>query len=226
MVVRSVPRQTGFVKPPDTAVDPNARDRVVVDGPGAATFLQSQISQDITNLAVGESAWTLVLTPTGKVEVVARIARNGEDRFELDTDAGFGERLLARLDRFKIRVDATTVLVPADSTEPSPDHEHARVAAGWPRMGHEIVPGETIPAATGVVDVAVSFTKGCYPGQELVERMDSRGAAAPSSLRVVDVPAGTAVGETALDRDGVVIGTITSISPRGGLAIARIQRGS
>ena len=35
----------------------------------------------------------------------------------------------------------------------------------------EIVPGETIPAETGITDVAVSFTKGCYPGQELVERM-------------------------------------------------------
>ena len=41
-------------------------------------------------------------------------------------------------------------------------------------MGAEIVPGETIPAETGLTDVAVSFTKGCYPGQELVERMDSR----------------------------------------------------
>ena len=49
-------------------------------------------------------------------------------------------------------------------------------------MGAEIVPGETIPAVTGVTGVAVSFTKGCYPGQELVERMDSRGAEAPASL--------------------------------------------
>ena len=54
-------------------------------------------------------------------------------------------------------------------------------------MGFEIVPGETIPAATGVVPVAVNFTKGCYPGQELVERMDSRGADAPKQLRIVEV---------------------------------------
>ena len=54
-------------------------------------------------------------------------------------------------------------------------------------MGFEIVPGETIPAVTGVVPVAVNFTKGCYPGQELVERMDSRGADAPKSLRIVEV---------------------------------------
>ena len=62
--------------------------------------------------------------------------------------------------------------------------EAARVADGWPAMGVEIEPGETIPAETGVVAVAVDFRKGCYPGQELVERMDSRGATAPRSLRV------------------------------------------
>ena len=52
-------------------------------------------------------------------------------------------------------------------------------------MGAEITPGDTIPAETGVTGVAVSFTKGCYPGQELVERMDSRAATAPRLLRTL-----------------------------------------
>ena len=64
--------------------------------------------------------------------------------------------------------------------------ERLRIEDGWPAMGAEIVPGETIPAETGVVPVAVDFKKGCYPGQELVERMDSRGASAPRRLRVLD----------------------------------------
>ena len=41
-------------------------------------------------------------------------------------------------------------------------------------MGAEIVPGETIPAETGITDVAVSFTKGCYVGQENTARMNWR----------------------------------------------------
>ena len=73
-------------------------------------------------------------------------------------------------------------------------------------MGAEIVPGETIPAVTGVTGVAVNFTKGCYPGQELVERMDSRGAEAPSSLRVlaigVDVPLTRGAGRSVVDASG------------------------
>jgi folate-binding protein YgfZ len=92
-------------------------------------------------------------------------------------------------------------------------------------MGAEIVPGETIPAVTGVVPVAVSFTKGCYPGQELVERMDSRGADAPLSLRIVDVASDAAAGDALTDRGGEPIGTLTSISPDGALGLALVKRG-
>ncbi len=47
-------------------------------------------------------------------------------------------------------------------------YEAVRIEAGVPRMGRELTE-QTIPAeATGVVERAVSFTKGCYTGQELV----------------------------------------------------------
>jgi tRNA-modifying protein YgfZ len=197
---------------------------VVVEGPDALTYLHSQIAQDVRGLGVGASAWTLVLEPSGKVESLARVTRTGDDRFDFDTDAGFGEALAARLNRFKIRVEAEITVVPAASAAPSDEHEAARVAAGWPRMGAEIVPGQTIPAVTGVVPVAVNFTKGCYPGQELVERMDSRGADAPMSLRIVDLAAG-AVGGDPLVVDGVEVGSITSVSPVGVLALALVRRG-
>ncbi len=165
-----------------------------------------------------------MLEPSGKVESLARVTRTGDDRFDFDTDAGFGEALAARLSRFKIRVLAEISVVPAASSVPSDDHEVARIEAGWPRMGFEIVPGETIPTVTGVVPVAVNFTKGCYPGQELVERMDSRGADAPKQIRIVDVDAGAAVGDKVIVY-GVEVGEITSVSQAGDLALAMIKRG-
>ena len=225
-----MPRQTVDVTPDPAAIDPAAidtaaRDHVIVEGPDALTYLHSQIAQDIRDLAIGESRWTLVLEPSGKVESLARVTRAAEEVVDFDTDAGFGEALAARLNRFKIRVAAEITVVPAVSASPSPAHETARVAAGWPRMGFEIVPGETIPAVTGVVPVAVSFTKGCYPGQELVERMDSRGADAPRSLRIVDVAGGTQVGDPVTDVDGTEVGTVTSMSPSGDLALAHVKRG-
>jgi folate-binding protein YgfZ len=199
-------------------IDEAARDRLTVEGEDALTYLQSQIAQEIRDIEVGETRWTLVLEPTGKIAVLARIARTADLTFVLDTDAGFGEALEARINRFKIRVKADSTLVPAENSEPSASHEAARIAAGWPRMGAEIVPGETIPAVTGVVLLSVNFTKGCYPGQELVERMDSRGADAPKTLRILDVPNGTKVGQMVDE-----VAEVTSVS--GTTALAYVKRG-
>lgn len=196
---------------------------VLVTGPDAATYLQSQVSQELRPMRVGDWRWSLVLEPTGKVTALIRITRTGEEEFELETDAGFGEGLIARLRKFMIRVDAQIEFRPAADGEPRAEFERRRVDAGWPRMGAEIRAGETIPAATGVVPVAVDFAKGCYPGQELVERMDSRGADAPVRLRIVDVVDGTAVGAPVLDADGAEAGVITSIVEN--TALAAIRRG-
>jgi folate-binding protein YgfZ len=52
--------------------------------------------------------------------------------------------------------------------------EIARIEAGVPRFGAEMSPG-TMPAEAGIVDSAVSFTKGCYIGQETVARLHYKG---------------------------------------------------
>jgi folate-binding protein YgfZ len=51
-------------------------------------------------------------------------------------------------------------------------------------MGKEL-DDSTIPAEAGVVERTVSFTKGCYTGQELVARIDSRGGNVPRKLHGV-----------------------------------------
>jgi folate-binding protein YgfZ len=53
--------------------------------------------------------------------------------------------------------------------------EAARIEAGVPVNGREIVEG-SIAAELGLVDRTVSFTKGCFTGQELVARIDARGS--------------------------------------------------
>jgi tRNA-modifying protein YgfZ len=237
------------------------RDFLMISGPDAQTYLHSQVSQEIRDLAVGQARWSLVLQPTGKVDALVRILRSGDTAFVLDTDGGWGDRVLARLQRFKIRVTADleripwrciavrgadvapsagSVAVPAwwgagvDLLGPSPvpppgvpegsagEYERSRILAGWPALGVEITES-SIPAETGLADVAVSFTKGCYPGQELVERMDSRGSTAPRLLRRVVLPhaAGEAAG-TPVRLDGAEVGRITSSS--GDAALALISR--
>ena len=95
-----------------------------------------------------------------------------------------------------------------------------RHAALRTRIGADIAVGETIPAETGVVSASVSFTKGCYPGQELVERMDSRSASAPFRLVRLDGD-GLAVGDPVIV-DGDEVGRVTSATD--GAAIARVRR--
>jgi folate-binding protein YgfZ len=66
--------------------------------------------------------------------------------------------------------------------------DSVRIEAGWPAMGSELgaqLEPKIIPAEAGqwLIDASVSFTKGCYTGQELVARVDSRGNNTPRNLR-------------------------------------------
>jgi folate-binding protein YgfZ len=245
-------RHTGRVTPFWTEC---SRDFVQVSGADALTYLQSQISQDIRGLMDGESAYSFVLHPAGKIDALVRIVRLGADNFVIDTDHGFGEGLMARLNRFRIRVKADVVALPwtciairgthapeasgiavaawgdancfdvigADVQPPDAssalrhgsvdDLELARIRAGWPSMGREITDA-SIPAESGVVDLAVNFTKGCYPGQELVERMDSRGSQAPRFVRQLRSPAiQVFVGDEIIRADtDTVVGHVTSVA--------------
>ena len=197
------------------------RDVVVIDGPDAATYLQSQASQDLRGMVTGDTRWTFFLQPTGRVDVLARVTMVGDERFRLDIDPGFGTVLEARLNRFKIRVKAT-VMAEAEAAGYAAVDDDARIAAGWPLMGAEIVPGETIPAEVGLDDVAISFTKGCYPGQELVERMDSRGSTAPRHLAVLPKREGDSPGGV-VSQDGASIGVVTSVGAT--QVLAYLKRG-
>ncbi len=233
-----------------------ARDVVRVVGPDATSFLQGQLSQDVAVLATGASAWSLLLAPQGKVVTLLRVTREADDSWLIDTDGGWGEAMVERLQRFKLRVkcdlepltwrcvalrgpkahdvasDGSGLAVDADwpglagvdllGESPSSPlgvvacpvdaYEAHRIECGIPVMGSEL-DERTIPAEAGVVDATVSFTKGCYTGQELVARIDSRGGNVPRRLRGLIVaddvvpPVGAAVRS-----DDKQVGTLTSVA--------------
>jgi folate-binding protein YgfZ len=244
------------------------RDVVAAGGPEAASFLQGQLSQDLLARADGESAWSWVLAPTGKVDALVRVSRLAEDDWLLDTDAGWGEALLTRLNRFKLRTkvhlemrpwrvlglrgpgaaahDGPDIVVAPwprfegldvigeDPAVPggwpvlsAADYEARRIAAGLPKMGAELTE-KTIPAETDLIEWTVSFTKGCYTGQELVARIDSRGGNVPRHLRGLLLPGGIGPGAELVDVDGRVAGTVTSaaVSPDlGRIGLGYVRRG-
>lgn len=113
-----------------------------------------------------------------------------------------------------------SVAGPPDAEERSiVDLEYARVSAAWPAMGHELHE-RTIPAEAGIVDLTVSFTKGCFTGQELVARIDSRGNNTPRRLVRLEGDGLLAAGAP-VTVDGAEVGTVTSsVAGQAGLPVA------
>lgn len=131
------------------------RDVVQVSGSDAATYLQGQLSQDIAALATGESAFSLLLAPQGKVEAYLRVTRTAEDSFLLDVDAGWAEAVVARLERFKLRVQCTIEVLDdwlalvVRTGEPAERSEEVRA---WAR-GHGLWPVVAELPGPGGLDV-------------------------------------------------------------------------
>jgi aminomethyltransferase len=108
--------------------------------------------------------------------------------------------------------------------------EATRIEAGVPMGGREVTES-TIAAEAGLVERTVSFTKGCFTGQELVARLDSRGSNVARRLCGVVVTGDDRppVGATVWTADGAHdVGTLTSAawSPghRATVALATLHR--
>ncbi|WCO69038.1 glycine cleavage T C-terminal barrel domain-containing protein [Iamia majanohamensis] len=125
--------------------------------------------------------------------------------------------------------DALPSDLPVDATElDEAGYTALRIAAGVPAMGAEVDEG-TIPAELGqwVVDASVSFAKGCFTGQELVARIDSRGGNVPRHLRGLVLDGPPPAPGAAVEVDGQEVGRVTSAAagPDGGsLALAFVKR--
>lgn len=108
--------------------------------------------------------------------------------------------------------------------------EAARIEAGVPVGGREVT-DSTIAAEVGLVERTVSFTKGCFTGQELVARLDARGSKVARHLwgLVVGDGARPPVGASVWTLDGEhEVGTLTSVAwsvGRGGtVALGTLHR--
>jgi folate-binding protein YgfZ len=90
-------------------------------------------------------------------------------------------------------------------------YETARIEAGIPRFGADITP-DNFPAEAGILERAVSFEKGCYPGQETVARMHYRGHPNRTLHRLV-VEGPPPLPGTEIVQGEKKVGRLTSIAP-------------
>jgi folate-binding Fe-S cluster repair protein YgfZ len=133
------------------------------------------LSQDLSQLDA-KGLWSLVLSPSSAVLTSCLIERVDEG-FSLLVPRSLGESTLARLRRFLLRTNCTLELDNAERGPVDTVLEQVRSAmAGPSEFALELTPqsfGDEFVRRT------VSFTKGCFTGQELVGRLDARGSSVP-----------------------------------------------
>jgi tRNA-modifying protein YgfZ len=222
------------------------RSFVAVRGPDAEDFLQRMVSNDVAALRPGESCDALLLTPKARLIAPLRVWRRAPDDYLLLTEPELGEVIRATLvrARFAARCEiemeehsSTVVLGEGADGISCPDYgvparevldadsdggdveqlERLRIEAGTPRWGREL-DDRVLPAEAGLDETAVSFTKGCYPGQEPIARLRYRGKA-NRRLRVLYV-------ESAEPGDEIrygdkAVGRVTSAVP--GIALGYVR---
>ena len=109
---------------------------------------------------------------------------------------------------------------PADATRLGDEElERLRIEAGTPRYGREI-DDRVLPAEAGLDRRAISFDKGCYPGQEPVARLRYRGHV-NRALRVLRIETAHAPPYDAdIEHGGKVVGRVTSAVAADGGVVA------
>ena len=196
------------------------RDVVIVTGSDAGEYLQTQLTQDVLKLDVGESAWSFLLTPKSEIIALMKVTRSSSDEYTLSMDSGWGDIVRTTIDEFLGRMD---ISFSQTTAQIAGEDEQARIGAAWPRMGKEI-DGSVTPAMTGIVADTVAFDKGCYPGQEFVARVYYRDAQPPQRLVRITFDGGATLREGApITVGGDDVGTVTSTGR--GAALGYLKRG-
>ena len=223
-----------------------ARAYVRVQGPDAVEYLGRMLSNDVP---VSGSADALLLTAKARVIAPVLVWRRGEDDVLLLTEPELGEVLRAQLlrTRFAAKCEVeleehTSSIVFGDAEGiPNRDYgrpavevldaaltptladaelERLRIEAATPRFGREI-DDRVLPAEAGLDERAVSFGKGCYPGQEPIARQRYRGKV-NRRLRVLDV-VGAPEPETPVVLGEKEVGRVTSAVDGLALAYVRVE---
>ena len=222
-----------------------ARAYVRVRGADAVEYLDRMLSNDVP--AAG-SVDALLLTPKARVIAPLLVWRRGVDDVLLLTEPELGEVVRAHLTRMRfaakceieLEEHSSTIVFGESGGIPNRDYgrpavelldaavpaslgddelERLRIEAATPRFGREI-DDRVLPAEAGLDERAISFSKGCYPGQEPVARQHYRGKV-NRKLRVLEVDGEAPAPETAVTHDGKEVGRITSAVS--GLALAYVR---
>jgi tRNA-modifying protein YgfZ len=220
-----------------------SRAYVRVQGPDAVDYLNRMLSNDVPDEG---SVDALLLTAKARVIAPVLVWRRGTDDVLLLTEPELGETLRMQLVRMRFAAKCeiepeehvSTVVLGSGDGIPNRDYgvpavevldsdldgdadlERLRIEAATPVYGREL-DDRVLPAEAGLEDRAISFTKGCYPGQEPIARQHHRGKV-NRRLRVLEVE-GTPAIETPVVHGEKQVGRVTSAVAGLALAYVRVE---
>jgi tRNA-modifying protein YgfZ len=214
---------------PSVAFRPHAYVRV--SGPDAEDLLQRLVSNDVS-----ASCDALLLTPKARIVAPLRIVRRAPDDFLLLTEPELGDVVRTQLARarFAARVEiepeehqSWLVLGGEEFLDERPPGDEAseeelerwRIESRIPRWGYEL-DDSILPAEAGLDETHISFTKGCYPGQEPIARQHYRGKV-NRRLRVLELTGGGAEAGDELVLGDKTVGRVTSAA--NGVALGYVR---
>ena len=176
------------------------RGVLAVSGADRAAWLQGLLTNDLDALKDGGVQYSAYLTPQGRMITDMHVAPRG-NRLLLDVPVTLAATLRDKLDGLIFSEDAQVTdesarlsvwtVIQRDEfvtviDESLPDEfaglveinldtfEVIRIERGVPRFLADMS-DDTIPLEAGIEDRAISFTKGCYVGQEVIVRVTHRG---------------------------------------------------
>jgi folate-binding protein YgfZ len=210
-----------------------------VKGIDAEEFLQRMLSNDVTQ---GDMVDALLLTSKARLIAPLRVWRRDADDFLLLTEPELGETVRTTL--LRARFAAKCEIEPETHTsmlvwsveegfarareevdahvEPNVDAaelERLRIEQGVPAWGKEL-DESVLPAEAGLDETHISFTKGCYPGQEPIARLHYRGHA-NRGLRVLELDGDPPARGAEVRLGEKIVGRVTSAVT--GLALAYVR---
>lgn len=154
--------------------------KILASGADAFDFLQAQLSNDLRLLEERAELLSAWCNPKGRVICILRVRRR-EAGYEMLLPAELAEPVLKRLTmfRFRSKVELETAAaspddlgIPGSTDDWLLENLRAGIPEVWQAQSEEFTPHMLNLDLIG----AVSFDKGCFPGQEIVARTHYRGS--------------------------------------------------
>ncbi len=224
------------------------RGIISLEGETTLAFLQDLLTCDVEKLSDGQAAYGGLLSPQGKILYETFVA-NVDGRIWLDCPLSQREGLAQKLKLYRLRAKIIITEHPeleiavgnhgwADPRHPTmgqrqiiakaslPEtsvYHAARIALGLADGGQDLGEGQFSPHEANWDQMGgVSFTKGCYVGQEVVSRMQHRATARSRILPVMFD--GEALANTPIVSGDTAMGETLSASGTMALALLRLDR--